>query len=81
MDECEKKKDLMNKLKAAEDKLAVIKQQLKEKSDEVVFTKRKLELLQYDLGNVIKNESLTDWPEKVAKLYEKHFEIKVGKKD
>ena len=35
----------MNKLKASEDKLSVIKGQLKEKTDDVVFTKRKLELL------------------------------------
>jgi hypothetical protein len=45
----------------------------------VVFTKRKLENLQYDLGNLIRNESLNDWPEKVAKLYAKHFDEKTGR--
>ena len=45
MDECEKKKDLMNKLKSSEDKLNILKKQLKQRQDEVVFTKRKLELL------------------------------------
>jgi hypothetical protein len=79
LDECEKKKDLMNKLKESEDKLNVLKKQLKQRQDEVVFTKRKLENLQYDLGGLIRNESLDDWPEKVSKLYEKHFEKRLGK--
>lgn len=52
----------MNKLKASEEKLGVLKDQLKKKQDEVVFTKRKLEMLQYDLGGLIRNESLSDWP-------------------
>lgn len=69
----------MNKLKASEDKLGVLKKQLKLRQDEVVFTKRKLELLQYDLAGVIKNEALNDWPEKVSQVYEKHFEKKIGK--
>ncbi len=81
LEECEKKKELMNKLKSSEEKLGVLKKQLKDKHDEVVFTKRKLELLQYDLGNLIRNESLQDWPEKVAKVYEKHFEKRTGKKE
>lgn len=64
----------MNKLKDSEDKLGVLKGELKKKTDDVVFTKRKLELLQYDLANMIKNESLNSWPEKVTKVYDKHFE-------
>lgn len=76
LEECDKKKELMNKLKASEDKLQILKQQLKKRTDEVVFTKRKLDLLQYDLGNLIRNETISDWPEKVAKVYEVHFEEK-----
>lgn len=64
----------MNKLKSSEDKLNVLKKQLKQRSDEVVFTKRKLEVLQYDLNGLIRNEALNDWPEKVSHLYQKHFE-------
>ena len=79
LDECEKKKELMNKLKASEDKLTVLKKQLKQRSDEVVFTKRKLELLQYDLATMIRNEALTDWPDKVSGIYDKHFEKQIGK--
>lgn len=45
LEECDKKKEIMNKLKASEEKLNVLKQSLKKSSDEVVFTKRKLELL------------------------------------
>jgi septal ring factor EnvC (AmiA/AmiB activator) len=45
LDECEKKKELMNKLKASEDKLSVLKDQLKKKQNEVFCTKRKLENL------------------------------------
>ena len=79
LDECEKKKELMNKLKASEEKLTVLKKQLKQRSDEVVFTKRKLELLQYDLAGLIRNEALSDWPDKVASLYDKHFEKQIVK--
>lgn len=45
LDESDKKKELMNKVKSSEEKLNVLKKQLKEKQDEVVFTKRKLENL------------------------------------
>jgi len=45
LEECDKKKELINKLKEAENKLSVLKQQLKKRSDEVVFTKRKLDNL------------------------------------
>ncbi len=78
LEECDKKKELINKLKEAENKLSVLKQQLKKRSDEVVFTKRKLDNLQYDLGNLIRNETLNDWPDKVARLYSSHFERKPG---
>ena len=80
LDECDKKKELMNKLKASEDKLNLLKKQLKQRQDEVVFTKRKLELLQYDLAGVIRNESFSEWPEKVSKLYDKHFQKKTEPK-
>jgi len=38
-------------------------------------------LLQYDLGGLIRNEALNDWPEKVSQLYEKHFEKRIKQKD
>lgn len=71
----------MNKLKESETKLSVLKKQLKKKTDEVTITKRKLENLQYDLGTMIRNESLNDWPVKVSQLYSKHFDSKPGQKE
>ena len=79
LEECEKKKELINNLNDSKTQLNVLKNQLKESSDQVVFTKRKLELLQYDLSNTIRNESLDTWPEKVSQLYYKHFGPKIGK--
>ena len=79
LDECEKKKDLLNKLKSSEDKLQVIRQQLKKKTEQVIFTKRKMEMLQYDLGTLIRNEQISNWPEKVARIYDKHFDTDTTK--
>jgi hypothetical protein len=54
---------------------------MKRKADEVFVTKRKLETLQYDLATMIRSEAISDWPVKVARVYDKHFEEKVGKND
>lgn len=33
------------------------------------------------MGGLIRNEALENWPEKVAKLYEKHFEKRIKGRD
>jgi len=81
LEECDKKKELINKLNEAGNKSEVLKVQLKQRQQEVVFTKRKLDNLQYDLGNLIRNESLNDWPRMVAKVYSDHFDKKPGQKE
>jgi len=74
LEESDQKKELLNKLKSSEEKLAMLKKNLDKKRDEVFVAKRKMELLQYDLGNLIRNEAISEWPKKVASLYDKHFE-------
>ena len=36
-------------------------------------TKKKLESIHYDLGNIVRNDPLSDWPQKVRSIYDKHF--------
>ena len=69
LEECDKKKDLMNKLTDSKNKLENLKKELKKSTDEVFVAKRKLEVLQYDLGNLIRNETISNWPDRLPKLY------------
>lgn len=77
LEECDKKKELMNKLKDSKNKLDNLKKELKKSTDEVFTAKRKLDVLQYDLGNLIRNENISDWSDKLPKLYQKHFNSKI----
>ena len=45
LEECDKKKDLMNKLTDSKNKLENLKKELKKSTDEVFVAKRKLEVL------------------------------------
>ncbi len=52
---------------------------MKKKTKDIVFTKRKMECLQYDLATLVRNEAIREWPQKVAALYEKHFGKRANK--
>ena len=80
LEEGEKKKELMKKLREAETRLEGIKTELKRRQDDVVFSKRKLELLQFDLVNLMRNNMLNEWPLKVRDLLAKHFSEKVERR-
>jgi chromosome segregation ATPase len=73
LEECEKKKELMKKLDENEQKLKSTKDQLKKKTDEVFFLKRKLENLQYSLAGLIKNIRIQEWPTALREIYIEHF--------
>jgi chromosome segregation ATPase len=76
LEESDKKKDLMKKLDESEQRLKVTKDQMKKKSDEVVFSRRKLDLIQYDLNNLLKNTRHQEWPLKLRDIYATHFDTK-----
>lgn len=73
-EENDRKKTLMTKLNESEQKLDIMKKDMRQKSDDVFFAKRKLEYLQYDLVNLLKNAQVSDWPITIRDIYTKHFD-------
>ncbi len=74
--ELEKEAEISRRLdgekRGAEAKLENAKTQIKAQADEVHSAKRKLELLQYDLINVLK-EPVDSWPATLSKVYNSYF--------
>eukprot|EP01022_Parablepharisma_sp_SALTPOND_P021410 TRINITY_DN4214_c0_g2_i1.p1 TRINITY_DN4214_c0_g2~~TRINITY_DN4214_c0_g2_i1.p1 ORF type:complete len:1332 (-),score=238.62 TRINITY_DN4214_c0_g2_i1:10010-14005(-) len=75
--ETETTRKLIEDKKSCEAKLENAKVQIKVQSEEVHITKRRLELLQYDMINVLK-EPVDAWPSSLTKVYSTYFGTEEG---
>ena len=67
-EESTKKKNLIQKLKECEDKYKSMREEMKKRVDEVTFAKRRLEMMQYDILNILRNIDPKDWGNQISEV-------------
>ena len=72
--ECKMRIEGETRHKESERKSNKIKSIMNKKGANVKFAKRKLELLQYDLSDVLRNVRIAEWSKALWKVYQKHFD-------
>ena len=75
--ECKERIDVEKKHSDSQKELLKLKEHLSRTTDNVTFTKWKMELLNFDLNDLLFNMKIQEWPEGIKKVFIKHFKEKI----
>lgn len=77
--ECKERNEMEQRFSNNAQKLAEMKQKLARITDGVTFTKWKMELLNFDLNDLLINMWIRDWEKGLEEVFKKHFKEEIPK--